>query len=271
MAKLLRANFTRMRKSKSFWVCGIILFAFSALNYLLDFFTDSCAPIDFYFFKLSNIMLFAVVFIALYLGADHSFGTMRNKITSGHTRVEIYFSNLIACLCATVMMIVFYCAPPLLLGLITGGSFGMEVNEFLLYSAVSLAACMAITAICVLIAMLITSRSLISTISILAFIVLVIAASVIISILGQPEYVQSMEATSDGGFTQAEEVKNPNYVYGAKREILIAVNDVLPTGQLIQIETGQPHNAQFMPLYSAGVLIAVTAAGAVVFNKKDLK
>lgn len=271
MAKLLRANFARMWKSKPFWVCGIILFVLSLTNYLLDYFTGSCVAIEFYFFKLSNLMIFAVVFIALYLGTEHSCGTLRNKMTAGHTRVGIYFSNLIACLCATVMMSVFYCAPPLIVGLITGNGFAMEGNKFLLYAVVSLAACGAMTAICVLIAMLMTSKSMICTVTILVAFVTFMAAAIMMTLLNEPEYISNFEYTVNGGISQGEQEPNPLYVSGVKREIITVVNDILPTGQMIQVEANQPHNVQLMPLYSAGVLIAVTAAGAVVFKKKDIK
>lgn len=271
MAKLLRADFARMWKSRAFWVSFILLFLISASNYIGDYLTDTAAAIDISLLRFSNVIIFAAIFTALYLGTEHSCGGLRNKIAIGHTRAAIYFSNLITCLCGTILLAASIWVPTLLIGLVTGGHFSENADRNLFYALVSFIAAAAMTALFVLIAMLLSRKSTVCTATILIAFGMFLAGAIILSALSEPEYISTFEYTVSGGMAQGEQEKNPLYVSGLKREIMTTVNDIMPTGQIVQIETGQPHNIQLMPLYSAGVFIAVTAAGAVVFRRKDIK
>ena len=41
----------------------------------------------------SSVVLLSSILTGLYLGTDYSNGTIRNKLTVGRTRIEIYFAN----------------------------------------------------------------------------------------------------------------------------------------------------------------------------------
>ncbi|MDE7362141.1 MAG: ABC transporter permease [Oscillospiraceae bacterium] len=220
----------------------------------------------------SNVTLFAAIFAALYLGTDYSNGTIRNKMIIGHTRAEIYFANLVTVAVGGVLIFAAACAAMLVLGLCLGGKLGMPAGEFALDIAVCLCAVIAICAIFTVLGMLFSSKSTIITLTLVLTFVLVISAAMIASLLAEPEYTTEYMITADGGVEMSEELKpNPLYVSGIKRDILTAVNDVLPSGQLMQMEIGIVQNAGIMPLYSLGVLAVSTAVGAVVFRRKELK
>lgn len=277
MAKLLRANFARLWKSMSFWVCFSLSFGCTALNYLLDYFIyiDTIGPseaaMDSYLFQFSNVIFFGAIFVALFLGTDYSCGTVRNKMIVGCGRMEIYFANLITAACGNLMLVLGVWAAIFMFGLPLGGFIEMSAGQFLLYAAVVFAAVIAMTAIYVLLAMLITSKSMISTLTIVASVVMLLAVAIIMQRLQEPEYTSNWVFSVDGGLQEGESEKNPFYVTGTTRDILTLIVDVLPSGQIIQIEANQPHDPHIMPLYSAGVLTAVTAAGAAAFRKKDIK
>lgn len=91
------------------------------------------------------------------------------------------------------------------------------------------------------------------------------------SLLNQPELTWDYIHNPEGGWMVTEPYPNPMYISGALRDVLTAINDVLPGGQAIQLEMGEPHEPQLMPLYSFGVSAMVTAAGLSLFRKKDLK
>ena len=158
----------------------------------------------------------------------------------------------------------------LITGLCLGGGMGMSAEELLFKMMICVSAVIAIGAIFTLLGMLFTSKSTIVTITLVMTFVLIIGAAVIESMLIEPEYVTSFVMT-DGEVTQGDPEPNPLYVSGTKRDLLEAVNDVLPSGQIMQLEIGTLRSAELMPLYSLGVLAVTTAIGALVFRRKDLK
>ncbi|MBD5129753.1 MAG: ABC transporter permease subunit [Ruminococcaceae bacterium] len=219
----------------------------------------------------SNVLLFIAIFAALFLGTDHSNGTIRNKLIIGHKRFEIYFSNLITAAVGGLILIAAEWSVVLITGFCLGGEIGMPAEEMLLKMLICISAVIALSAIFTLLGMLFTSKSTIITITLVMTFVLVIGAAVIESILAEPEYVTSFEMMTDGVVTQGEAEPNPLYVSGAKRGVLEAVNDVLPSGQMMQMEIGTLRSAELMPLYSLGVIAVSTAVGVLVFRRKDLK
>jgi len=218
-----------------------------------------------------NIMIFSAIFAALFLGTDYSDGTIRNKLTVGHTRAEIYFAGLITTAAGGTVILAAQWAVTLAAGLCLGGKLGMPAGEFMLNVAVCLCAVIALNAVFTELGMLLSSKSMIVTVTLLLSFGLGIGGAVIWSMLDQPEYIAAYGVTADGSFSQMEQRPNPMYVDGVKRDILTAVNDVLPGGQMVQMSSGSAHNAELMPLYSLGVFAAATAAGALVFRRKDLK
>lgn len=146
-----------------------------------------------------------------------------------------------------------------------GKSFGMEAGAFAFQMFAIFCALEAANGIFTLIGMLITSKPISVVLSIFIGIRLISTGSVIINVLNIPEFIE------DSDDANAEPVRSDNYIDGAFRNILITVNDILPGGQIMQIETGQLHNEKTFPLYSLGVLAVSTAAGVAVFRRKDLK
>lgn len=273
MVRLLRTNFARLWKTTSFWVCFILSAGMCLASFLLNCFEQS-EYVQLLGAEMlswgSNVQFFAAIFTALYLGTDYSNGTIRNKLVIGHTRLDIYFSNLITAaawdlivLCGTWLAI-------LIAGLFLGGQIGMPADELAVKILISIAAAISISAIHTLLGMLITSKSIITTITIVSVIVMIMGATVSMSLLAEPEYMTEYTMTADGG-GMIEKVPNPHYVSGVKRDIITAVYDILPSGQIMQLAVGNAHNPELMPLYSLGVFAVTTAAGALIFRRKDLK
>lgn len=218
----------------------------------------------------SSILLFISIFAALFLGTDYSNGTIRNKLVIGHTRSEIYFSNLISTAAGGLMLMAAEWLVVLVTGLCLGGETGMEAEELMLKMLICVSAVIAVSALFTLLGMLLASKSTIVTITLVSTFALIIGAAMIEALLAEPEYVTNYVIVNDGG-THTESKPNPLYVSGVKRDIMMAVNDVLPSGQMMQMEIGSLRSAELMPLYSLGVLAVTTAIGAAVFRRKDLK
>ena len=108
MNKLLWANWARLRQYKAFWLTLAGVFLCS----LLSIWSGSRAAeqlaqsgfvrtLDSYFFALATFLggLYAV-FFSLFLSAEFSDGTVRNKLMVGHSRVHIYLADYLVCLAA---------------------------------------------------------------------------------------------------------------------------------------------------------------------------
>lgn len=274
MTKLLRANFARLRKTFSFRVCFILVVGLSIANLISSYlFNPICVERtgSLMMSNCLNVMLFTVIFAALYLGTDYSNGTIRNKMIIGHTRAEIYLANLITTASGGVMLFAASWAVTYALGMCLGGKLGMSAGEFATDTAVCLCAYIAICAICTVLGMLIGSKSTIITLTLVLTFALIITAAMIASLLEEPEYATPYVMSANGEILPGEPEPNPLYVSGVKRDILTAVNDILPSGQLFQMEVGGSADTGIMPLYSLGVIAVSTAAGVMVFRRKDLK
>ncbi len=274
MVRLLKANFARLWKTKSFWVCLILAFGLGLANFLMSYSVQpECTETlgAQLMSGCSNMAFFASVFAALFLGTDHSNGTIRNKLIVGHKRYNIYLSNLITTAAGGLLIMAAVWTGVLITGLCLGGKIGMPAGELALKMLICVGAIIAISAIFTLLGTILSSKSTIVTITLVSTFVLFIGAAVIESLLAEPEYVQNYEMAVNGSFVQTEPMLNPIYVSGVKRDILMTVNEVLPSGQIMQMEIGIGRHAELMPLYSLGVLTVVTAVGALVFRKKDLK
>ena len=270
MIKLLRADLSRMFKSKPFWVCVILSAALSVLNCV-----TLSAGWEEHTSRLilsggSNSILFMAIFTPLFVGTDYSHGTIRNKLIVGAKRPSIYFSNLLTVIVGDLLIAVAAYLPKVITAFF-GESFGMGADEFAACMIISLCAYIAVSAIFAMLGMLIASRSRNIAITIVATFLLVIGAAVILDVLNAPEYVSDFIVTVDG-IQQSDPMPNPGYIPpGAKREILTTITDILPMGQMIQMELGELHNQNVMPLYSLGVLTLASAAGIAIFRRKDLK
>lgn len=219
----------------------------------------------------SGVVLLSSILTGLYLGTDYSNGTIRNKLIIGRTRIEIYFANLITTAAAGVILLAATWVSVGAVGLCVGGKLGMPAEKLALDIAVCICAMAALCAIFTVIGMLFSSKSTIVTITLVLMLMLMVSGIMILQRLAEPEFSSGVSVDADGNIAVGGQVPNPLYVSGIQRDVITVVNDILPSGQLVQVEMGSVHNEELMPLYSLGVLAVSTAVGVLVFRKKDLK
>lgn len=275
MTRLLKANFTRLFKFRPFWVCVILSVAvclandalFAAMN--KDWVNQTG---DFILNQVGSTALFiAAIFAPLYLGTEYACGTIRNKLTAGHSRASSYLASLIPVTSGTLLILAAYCVPLVAMSLIWGKDLGMTSGEFCMRILIIVAAAVASSALFMLPGMLIQLKSLTTAITIVSAFVLFQGSFMVVNLLNQPEYIADYNMVIDGA-AMPETEPNPSYIKdGALRNILTAVTDVLPSGQMVRLENDAMHNKELYPLYSLGILAVTTTAGVVVFRRKDLK
>lgn len=276
MRNLYAANLSRLVKSRLFRICSAGTFCLTMILMLMGSKVDAMNhlgnDLDYYYFKeLPFAGLLLSVFISLFLGTEFGDGTMRNKLVVGHTRLEIYFSNLAVCLTAAAAFFVLW----VLAGLVGIPYFGLwrvGVGGFFRLLAVSFCTVVATTAILTALSQLISNKAFNAVAAIFLSLGLLLAASFFYNSLCEPEMTYSgITISAENGFELGDLVPNPSYVKGAMRTVYETMLNILPPGQQIWIADETVTQPLFMIGFSLAVTIAATVAGYLAFRKKDLK
>ena len=286
MTKLLSANFLRLWKSTAFRVCMIVCAALGVLTILGEFQfqvstgADLSVPevaqykalLEKEFFQYVGIAgILAASFISVFFGTEYSDGTIRNKIAVGHSRLSIYFANLITGFAASLLCIAGYMLSCLAVGAPLLGWFTKPAPLLLATIAGSALMLAAFCAIFTFAAMNSSKKSTSVVVCLLGVFLLLFAAVYLDARLGAPEFIQGYEMSVNGEIVNAVPEPNPHYLRGTARTVYQFLYDLLPTGQSLQYTM-----LSFTePLRLMGLAAAVTAlfsaAGAALFRRKDLK
>lgn len=115
MSGLLRSDFYKISKMKSFPICLLIALALAVGSiFMLDY---TAQFVDMGTYNASNTMLstfagdskiFIAIVVSIFAASEFGFGTIKNVASRGFSRVGIYFSKLIgACVIALVIQLVY--------------------------------------------------------------------------------------------------------------------------------------------------------------------
>lgn len=238
MSRLFTSTFFRMLKKIVFWILLICMFiygVYSASNFASE--ASSGFAIDGCVFDFVPLMgLVAAIFISLFVGSEYSDGTIRNKLVVGHSRIQIYLANLIACAFACVLISLTYIAGIIVVNNSKGGELLTETNVIAMCLISSLFVSVAFASIMTMLAMLNTNKAGNVVVSMILALVLLVSSSYIYQRLGEQEMYDNYVSVNEVGIpTQVEQLPNPLYIDGMPRAVLEVVNDLLPSGQAIQL------------------------------------
>lgn len=273
MNRIFQADLGRIKKDKLYWMCTMVAAAscFFVLinNYRIQKEYDFTSYLEESIFSfLVPLLLVLPIFLSLSIGTEYSDGTIRNKISVGCRRRDIYFAQLLAgCLGS-----VFSCLLVFLLGCMLGipllglprtlsAIFVPLLDGFLL--------CIASAAIYTMISMNLSSKSHTVMACLLTVFLLLFAALYISMKLAAPEFMEQTIMTD--GVLSFQTVENPAYISGFTREICQFFYDLLPTGQALQIAGSYGAGYLRMGLLSAAITVVASAAGYALFLHKDIK
>lgn len=280
MKKLLSANFSRLLHSKLYWLgmafmFGLATFAVvSRYGEIRDGIATSTTGDGFVFLGGVYVGIVIAVFISMFIGTEYNDGTIRNKLTVGHSRLTVYVANLIVTVVASLAMHLVY------IGVIFGGSmlfldpFTVPARLYAVLLLCGVVTVVAMASLFQLIAMLISSKATGAIVSMILALVLLFGAMTLISRLDSPEFFDGFTYSVElDEMVYVENIVNVTYVDGLKRDVYQFLLDFFPSGQMIQFGNFEtvPNDVIKYPMYSLMLTLITTAAGVFVFRRKDLK
>lgn len=299
----MRAGFSRLFKSKSYYITALITALLTFLTTLKEgmyWGSDGPNVIDFHTVDwLSYIPMSAVVVACFFCDSDYRAGAIRNKIVVGLTRIKIYLSNFVVCFVGAVICFLVGCAMIAVTAAVKHQIWLSSIPEtiYLFLAALVIIACS--VAIALFFAMLIQLPAIGSIITLLLLIFSMFVSVYAGEMLGEPEYriiygsdqewvveiIQQIEDYDKKVQVALEygcAVPNPYYVGGVKRFVYGAVAYLLPGGQVdllydavdgaitVDGKPGKPVMPVFPLAVSASFSAALTALGVVMFARKNI-
>ena len=278
MTKLLSAGFSRLFKSRVFWIMLVICILLQVLVCMDNFRYEQERPEntvildDVVFSMLPAIGFISSALISLLLGEEYSDGVVRNKLTVGHRRSDIYFSNLIVCTAGSFLALAALFLTGGLLGFALFGGFTYETGTLFRLFLCSFLLTAALSAIDVLVVMSCQNKAVAAVLSLGLVLVMVFVGSYLDSVLNEPEMQYGVMVMHENGVMEFEDpAPNPRYVTGMTRTVMAYAEDIIPMGQALQINNFQLDRCARWPLLSIAVFTAVSALGYAIFKKKDIK
>lgn len=275
MPKLLRANFSRLWKPRIFHL-AVLASALLPLAFVCDAYLTTrrgySVALESPLFQYEILAGFIGAILAgLFLGTEYSDGTIRNKVAVGHTRAAIYLSNLIVSLAAIALLTLLALATGLASGLLLGLEKSISAGEIALNLGCGLLSSAAFMSLYTMIAMLAHSKASGAVLCLIVVLCMLFASLWIDGALSQPEVERDYVMMVDGAPILSDPRPNPLYVSGAKRTFLEFAYDLLPFGQAVQLSNNNAERMERFPALSLLVVLTTSAAGMVLFRKRDLK
>ena len=280
MSKLLRANFSRMKKDVGFWIITAAVLIISILEVINNAYIDATVYpeegktiLNYLLFQTIPAMgMVYAIFIAMFIGKEYSNGTIRNKLIVGHTRANIYLANFITCLTGSLIIYSMIFIGSFGAGIPLLGGWKGKISELITYIIVGAFLSAALASLLTVFGMLCTRRSVTAVTAMVFAFALMLAASIIYGRLAEPEMTQDLvSVTVDGVVELSEPHPNPLYVSGSMRKIYEFLMQFLPTGQGILLANQEITNPVLNIIYSVIITVAVNFCGLFAFRKKDLK
>lgn len=274
MIKLLNAGFTRLRKNKLFWILSIFSIALGLYMVFINYsgmknYGDTIEVEQLMLNYSTIIGIVIAIFTSLFLGVEYSDGAIRNKISIGHKRINIYLSNLIIVTITSLFSYFLFLGIVASIGIPLFGEITISLSKLLMLLGCIFVTVIAYSSIFTFIAMIISNKTITAIVSIMLAFCMMMLALICFNKLEAPKTIQ--EATIVNGETKIVEVPNPKYLNEEKRKIYQTLLDINPAGQMFQLAGKTAPNLSILPIYSLGILVISTGVGLVLFKKKDLK
>ena len=184
------------------------------------------------------VFFLAVIVSVVNIGSEFAAGTIRNKLVSGYTKMEIFFSELILSIIFSVILFILYYLP----FIVKGWKYLGDLDYILEVTALLLLSILSLTVFAVFLCFLTENRIIAVVIGIMVVVVMLMSADAVEKRLKEPQYNQETiyedgsrmlvmgngvirtfsdnAITDDVGVKEIRDIPNPKYVDGIFRKVL---------------------------------------------------
>lgn len=275
MLKLLRADFARMWRSKLFWgaLAVSVLFGVYACRSkhqsIVAFGSEAMLDVVFFvWFSLVGIIL--AVIASLFVGAEYSDGTLRNKLVTGSERWALYLSHFLVSAAVGIALTLAYMLTVYAVGMALIGVIQTPWPVLLQWFAVGIMLVVSFCAIFTLVSMLVPNKTVVAIVLILGVIAGLLVGARMTARLYAPEFLTSIETLQDGT-TVRNEIPNPAYLPPERQKAYQRALEILPTGQCHLLADMSATHPGRMMLFSGLIITLSNLLGIAAFQRKDLK
>ena len=225
---------------------------------------------DYFFFFLPVFSLMISSYVSIFVGKSFDWGTVKNKITVGHSRRDIYLSFLIVSMVGTLVFIALFLIPYSVFGSLVYEDMSISFKALVLVLISAVLVLLSVTAISVALMETIGSRVISMIVSLFVVFALLLIGNYAKELLNEPEMISNSMIMVDGAFQFADPYPNPRFLAENKRWIYEALRDATLGGQMSQIMNMECDWIR-VSLYSVFSSILATLVGCIIFSRKDLK
>lgn len=223
--------------------------------------------------------MFISIFVSIFVGIEYADGTIRNKVISGHSRTNIYLSNLAISIIGALIIEIVYIIVIAVIGIPVVGNVNMNINSFavILLDVIMIIICY--TAIFNFVSIVCSNITLSTVVCLVITIIMYICTFLLQPIANSEEFYQTA-VINENGEIEIQKKINPNYPGEIKKKICKLILYYIPTGQgmeileylgSLEIIKEKEMNTKLLPIYSLSVIILISGVGIYLFNKKELK
>lgn len=257
MQNLLSAGFMRLRKSRLFWLFIAAETAWGAfLAWMLYYYIGENITIS-AFMPMFYLCIVEAVFCGFFIGTDYSDGTVRNKLTVGQTRENIYLSNLIICSFAGAAVFLTHITVFLAVGLLFIGPVIVPTMLFIkvLCAIFNVVAC---ASLFTMISMLCSKIATATVTNIFVSLGTIVAGVYAFAFYSEPKYLPDGTA-------------NYRYIGGAARAVLWFFESVLPSSSALVVMAHNSYSVCLRVILCSVAEAAIfTLIGLWAFGRKNI-
>ncbi|MDO4199668.1 MAG: ABC transporter permease [Clostridia bacterium] len=146
MLKLIKSDFYKLFRMKSFYICGVLAAIFAGIGILAldamdkmqyalygleDMFTSQCTGIYSLTMGVGSATLFTTIIVSMFTASEFRFGTIKNIASRGVNRAWIYFSKYIVTIFVSVAYTLVCALAAFIVGCCLAGVGDFDRNIFL--------------------------------------------------------------------------------------------------------------------------------------------
>lgn len=275
MRKLLAASFSRLWKEKIFWFVFLIMSVGTVCYNWIGYneINEPQVHVEYMIFCMLPMSSFVfTLFISMRLGTEFEEHTIRNKLIVGYSRTQVYFAEYITCMVASVILMGIMLLVSTAFGLFLSLEFQSSWHELVLLIFCCVLIASVFSAMFTAISMNVGSKAASLVVSIVfLFAILLVASFCINALAEEPMTYSNIVITAENGVQFGDLIENPAYIDGMQRTVYELIADILPTGQVIQMNNLEFERAARWPVFSLIMLIIATVAGYLPFRKRDIR